>query len=110
MNFDIASDSLRLLESTFTRNGHTFEKVEEGPSFFIYKVQREDAPRCWFEVFQRRVYPERTIAGKLIPASQAYPSDASFGVWAWTYPHIETARWRAGQIKPHRSTIQDSAP
>lgn len=105
MNFDIASDSLRLLESAFTRKGHIFEKVEEGPAFFIYKVRREDAPRYWFEVFQRRIYASRDIDGKIIPAAEAYPSDASFGVWAWTYPALETARWRAGQIKPHKSTI-----
>lgn len=103
MDFQIAPDSLRLLESRFEKLGRVFEKVEEGPAFMIYSVKMKDSPRKWFEVFQRRVYPAREIEGKAFPPSQAYPSDEAFGKWAWTFGGIEQARAKSGEIKLHAS-------
>lgn len=105
MDFQIAPDDIRLLESKFEKSGRVFEKIEEGPTFFIYSVKMIDSPRKWVEVFQRRIYPAREIAGKPIPASQAYPSDEAFGAWAWTFDGIDAARAQAFTIKPHKSTL-----
>lgn len=109
MDFQIAPDSLRLLESSFEKLGRAFEKVEEGPAFMIYSVKMKDSPRKWFEVFQRRVYPAREIEGKPFPPSQAYPSDEAFGKWAWTFDGIDAARAQAFKIKPHSSTLEKQA-
>lgn len=105
MEIQVAGNELRLLESKFTRAGHLFEKIEEGPTFFLYQVRREDAPRNWFEVFQRRVYKGREIEGKEIPPAEAYPNDNAFGVWAWTFERLDAARAKAFTIRPHSSTL-----
>lgn len=102
MNFAI-DNGPRRLEAKFTRKGVEYEKIEEGPAFFIYSAKMQDSPRKWFEVFQRRIHDAREIAGQKIEASEAWPPDSAFGSWAWTFDGLNGARGMAGTIKPHKS-------
>lgn len=97
---------IRKLPNSFHRKGVEYDHVESGESYMIYRG--ELGRSSWYEVFQRRINAERVISGNLIPASEAFPSDESFGKWAWACHDIESAQKRAGMIPVHKTMILEN--
>lgn len=94
---------IKTLAAQFTRKGVQYDHVETGDTYMIYRG--ELAGSYWYEVFQCRINASRQIAGVDIPASEAFPSDESFGKWAWNCPDLESARKRSVGIMAHKSMI-----
>ena len=103
MNFQI-DDGPRRLEERFTRRGIEYTRIDDAPAYFIYAAKMESGPRTWFEVFQKRINAAHQIAGHDIPASEAWPPDSAFCVWAWTFETLNAAISKAQTIIPHKST------
>lgn len=96
-------EEIKPLAQSFTRKGVLYDHVETGDSYMIYRG--ELAGSYWYEVFQRRINAARQIAGVDIPASEAFPSDESFGKWAWDCPDLESAQKRSAGIAIHKTLI-----
>lgn len=94
---------IKPLLRSFMRKGVLYDHVEVGDSYVIYRG--ELAGSYWYEVFQRRINAAHQIAGVDIPASEAFPSNESFGKWAWSCPDLESARKRSAGIMIHKSMI-----
>ena len=92
---------IKMLAKSFSRKGVNYGHIETGAAYMIYRG--ELAGSYWFEVFQRRINGEHQIAGVDIPASEAFPSDESFGKWAWCYRNIEEACQKSINITAHKS-------
>jgi len=86
---------MRYLEDKIKRSGFIFEKVKTSSSAYIYKVSCIDHDVIHYEVFlrkttqicidfEKRIYSETEF-------KESYPSNESFGVWAWTYREYQKA-------------------
>jgi hypothetical protein len=73
-----------LITSQRGMKGFTFTKVYEDTQFYIYKSFNGNTN---YELFKKKVRHNRFNNTYYEP----YPSNESFGVWAWTYPTIEMA-------------------
>ena len=103
MQFAIDAGEIRLLETAFTRKGIDYREVSSGPSYRIFSARLPGEGREWFEVFQRRINAPHEIQGNKIPASEAFPSDAAFGTWAWTFQTLAQCEEKARCINMHKS-------
>lgn len=61
--------------------GFKFTQVKKNEFGYIYKI--EDFGRVWYEVFKRK----ENVRYMCI----SYPTNKSFGVWAWTTPKLDKA-------------------
>ena len=61
--------------------GYSFHQIAKTDEGFIYSVQSDSSRH--YEVFKR---VENTLYNTV-----SYPSDKSFGIWAWTTPKLERA-------------------
>lgn len=109
MQFSIAPEEVRLLETAFTRKGIDYREVSSGPSYRIFSANLSGGGKQWFEVFQRRINSAHEIAGVKIPASEAFPSDSAFGTWAWTFPTLAQCEEKARGISIHKSVATTDA-
>jgi rubrerythrin len=83
---------LKELGNKIRKNGFDYEKVEESEHAYIYAQRTKGVSKVIaYEVFQRRENKPYTIAGIAFPASVAFPSNESFGSWAFTYPTLASA-------------------
>lgn len=69
-------------------NGKTFTQVRKSANGFIYRVESEG--NMYYEVFERRINSRFEKV--------SYPRSKSFGMWAWTYPSLNTALKKLNQI------------
>jgi hypothetical protein len=61
--------------------GFIFTQIKKNSVGYIYKVETENSQH--FEVFKRKENAKYNCV--------SYPSDKSFGIWAWTYKSLEQA-------------------
>lgn len=94
-----------LLESQFTGigevKGKNFSRVYDSGSRYIYEVTEEGSPKPYYEVFDRKTTPLCVdFANRIYSESdfkEIYPKAKDFGVWAWTFKNIETAKNKADE-------------
>lgn len=65
------------MKDEFNENGLKYKKVSESAKAYIYKVSA-DYFNTQYEVFVKN-------------SLDNYPTDESFGKWAWTYPNLNDA-------------------
>lgn len=88
--------TIKPLEEKFTKWGQVFTKIRESEKGFIYARTDTDGIIC-YEVFKRRLqttgirkFGDRVVVpthDKYVP----YPSNESFGGWAWCCKSLERA-------------------
>lgn len=61
-----------------------------GTNIYYEVFERKNTPVCID--FEKRIYSDTDF-------KDMYPKANAFGVWAWTFPDIESAQNRAGQIE-----------
>jgi len=44
-----------------------------------------------YEVFLKKVRPDRMVYGKVVPTRECFPHDEAFGKWAWSYWTLDMA-------------------
>ena len=94
---------MKTLRLKLRKNGFDYVQVLRGRGYAIYE-QRVCKDVRYFELFKIKVKPERTVCGKKLEASEIFPSNESFGYWAWTYPTLKkalTAMYNKSGIKYH---------
>ena len=84
---------MRELQETFIGKGQVkgfaFTQIEKSASAYIYEVKTESTK--YYEVFKRI---ENTRFGCV-----SYPSNNSFGVWAWTFPELIKAKEKFDELE-----------
>lgn len=96
-------NQIEKLPSFFTRKGMEYRKRLENEDWYIYGIRPEKSHAdFYFEVFRKTTRPKRTydkelgwqtIEGVL---TEAYPSDESFGSWAFSVTTLERAMKYSG--------------
>ena len=97
---------MKELEKKFTGKGSVkdFEFVQEYADDYgyIYKVL-DTYGKTWYEVFERRIVKalDTIIGGNEVHFDDRvlYPTDNSFGIWAWTFSNYQKAYDMLGEIK-----------
>lgn len=74
-----------------------FTKVKGTPGI-AYIYSKVVYGKTVYEVFRHKEYKEREVAGHIFPAKVAYPSDAAFGSWAWTYDVLGRAEEKYSEL------------
>lgn len=71
------------LKREFSRKGVQFTQVFKNEALCLYQLAKthiDGVTSQWYEIFKRKVMkPDRFHDDEY----EAYPSDESFGVWAW---------------------------
>jgi len=50
-------------------------------------------------VFRKKIEKERVMFGKTVPEHERFPSDESFGDWAWSYREYKDAMKKFNEIE-----------
>lgn len=67
------------------KNGCCYTQVLAGKRSFLYE-QRGTADRIiGYEVFLKRIKPEREVFGKVLPEGEVFPNNEGFGKFAWSF-------------------------
>ena len=72
-------------------HGFLYTKVLEGERAYLYS-QMGTSNNVSYEVFIRKVKPERYIKERKIAAQEMFPHDEAFGKWAWSFYTLEDAK------------------
>ena len=81
---------MKKLPDIIKKNRFVYTNVCRGKRSFVFE-QHVPPNLRYYEVFRRRVNKEFEIGGNIIPESEAFPSDNSFGVWAWSFRSLDKA-------------------
>lgn len=92
--------SMNPIPTTFTGNGFVHEQIERVGSFAIYRRFKQGGGQEHFEVVRIRSHNGFTIPGtnKKAPAAETYPSNEKWGKDGWTFPTIDSAREKFGEL------------
>jgi len=82
---------MKTLEHEIKKNGYKYTQLLLGEKAFIYRQDYLDGRVVSYEVFKRKEHKPYEIAGVYIDGGESFPSNESFGKWAWTYPTYEQA-------------------
>lgn len=107
-------EEIKRIPESFMRRGIKYDRVETGDTYMIYRGELFGS--YWYEVFQKRISKpgKMSVIDKAsgessvieLSASETFPSDESFGKWAFTLPDLESARKRSVIIEAHKSTLE----
>ena len=75
---------MKLLAQQYIKKKIIFDLVERSDKAAIY-CQNYNGEVLAYEVFKIKQALPHTISGIEFPAMELFPSDESFGVWAWSY-------------------------
>lgn len=93
---------MKPLPPTLGKNGFTYTKVLEGSRSYIYE-QRGPENREGYEVFLKKVRPERQIFNKTLPAGERFPHNEAFGKWAWSFYSLTKATAKFIEIETKKA-------
>lgn len=80
-----------ILPTEFTRKGWHHKQIKRDGRLAIYERWKDISPKVHYEVIIIVEGKDRMMEGRLLPASELYPSDAQFGEKGWSYPTEEAA-------------------
>lgn len=69
--------------------GFTFTQIKKNDYGYIYKVNTGNNNH--YEVFKRKINTKFNCI--------SYPSDKSFGLWAWTYKDLDNAIYKLEELE-----------
>lgn len=101
---------MKELEKNIRKNGFEYTQIRKSPAAYIYAQHLPDKSEpIAFEVFQRKEGKVYTIAGNEIPASVQFPSNESFGLWAFTCKTMESALVKFAELEARYAAHQNKA-
>ena len=71
---------MRLLKKTYNRYFGQLDQVLKTKEIVIYRVTNQHGTQ-WYEVFKYQIHKPDKFNDDFY---EAYPSDTSFGLWAWS--------------------------
>lgn len=87
---------MRPLATTFRKDGYQFAILDRVEDVALFEKRCGDHVSWEVAVVQK--YGERTIAGKVVPATEAMPPTSAWGRDGWTLTTIDRAREKLGEI------------
>lgn len=91
---------MKKLETVFTKRGFLCEMIEESTHTYIFKKTRSlNTNYTTYEVFEKRVSPEKERDGILYLESEVFPHDEDFGKWAFACSTLERAKERQQELE-----------
>lgn len=72
-------------------NGFIYKLILQTGKAVIYEQRNQDGFIVGYEVHKLRVRKQRTINGITVKSCIQFPSDPSFGIWAWSYYTVDRA-------------------
>lgn len=86
-------ENYRKLPDSIQRKGQRYSRIHTEEKYYIYEQFSEfegEFKSVAFEVWTRKIVkPHPNDQDQSL--KEGFPSDESFGKWAWTYPTIEEA-------------------
>jgi len=87
------------LKEVVTKHKHTYRLLKRNDLAAMYEHFNESDKIIGYEVFSVKVQPEFTFPnGTVNPAKEAFPSNESFGKWAWCFMTLKCADERYEEI------------
>jgi hypothetical protein len=88
------NNSIKQLELNFTGKGEVrgfkFTQLRQTVSAYLYEVNTGDSK--YYEVFKKKINKRYDCI--------SYPTSKAFGIWAWTYPNLNSAFVKLNEISP----------
>lgn len=85
----VQDDRYKPLSTYLKKDGFDLSKLDREQDVAIYRKSKGDY--CGFEVVIVRNREEYTIAGKVVPAAEVYPSSEDWGHLGFTYADYDRA-------------------
>ena len=102
---------MKPLPLNFKRAGFTFDQLRRmGDVVLLAKSKPHSSTRSSYEVCRVRRCPERTIAGKIIPAHESLPPDEAWGTYGWTHTSLDSAMAKFAQLITGRHAAHALSP
>lgn len=76
---------MKTLSNKLCKNSCTYTKVSDGKRSFLYEQRGTGDRIIGYEVFLKRIKPEREVFGKTLPETVVFPNSEAFGKWAWSF-------------------------
>jgi hypothetical protein len=92
---------MKKLAEEINRNGFLYKQIKRSERGAIYEqiFNDFDHKTIAYEVFKIKIGKPKIVFGVELPEKEKFPGDDDFGKWAWTYPDIEKALNKFGQIE-----------
>ena len=75
---------MNTLKKELRKNGFTYKLIERTAHAAMYRAFLKDEPHS-FEVFKIKIRPEGIVEGVKTPETEIFPSNESFGKFAWSF-------------------------
>ena len=92
---------IKKLEMEIRKNGHVYKLITRSKNRAIYS-QSDSNRLIAYEVFKIFIRGERysEILKRVIPPTERFPSNESFGKTAWTFSNLKPAMEKYNELKP----------
>jgi hypothetical protein len=98
MTFGEAYDApYRVVDSAFRQSGFMLTRLKRFGDVAIYRQSKSGLPDA-YEVVLIQKHEAYAAFGKVIPAGEYYPSSAQWGTCGFTFPAIEDAERKFGEL------------
>ena len=81
---------MKRLAKTFKKFGFKYKQLKRGEKAFLYQ-QYLTKTESAYEVFIKKIASEHMIGDVIIEEHEQFPTDKSFGIWAWSYRNYSEA-------------------
>ena len=75
---------MKRLAKTFKKFGFKYKQLKRGEKAFLYQQYLTESEFA-YEVFMKKIALEYIIGNVIIEGHEQFPTDKSFGIWAWSY-------------------------
>lgn len=76
--------NIKKLQKNFEKKGVNYRRLYRKDGFMIYICTDIEFGYSYFEVFEKRMAKPHPLSGKDYDYVELYPTDNSFGLWAYT--------------------------
>lgn len=106
---------MNTIPAHFAKNGYHYQLLERTPHAALYSQSTVPnlppaGKACAYEVVRVRVRPERkasaTMGGFTFPGGEYLPNTEEWGRHGWTFPTLDGAKVRLGEIGPILPSIR----
>jgi hypothetical protein len=79
-------EQIKKLSNLIRKNGIDYLKIHENGKAYMYlQIITPDGKHCDYEVFLKKVRPERLVYGKVVSEHECFPHNEAGGKWLWSY-------------------------
>ena len=98
---------MKTIPETFNREGWCYTLVKSCEHAAIYEMTKS-GEYCEYEVWKLRYYKSDNAFTGVKAGDVKAPSTKEWGHYGWSYPRLELAEWKYGQIINDMTKTQDT--